>query len=38
MDKVMNKNEVRYEYLNSDQKEIRNNINKLILDWERKET
>lgn len=34
IDKLMNKNEGRYESLNFDQKEIKNNIDKLLLEWQ----
>lgn len=34
IDRIMNKNEVRYETLNLDQKEVRNNVNKLVNSWE----
>ena len=34
IDKIMNRNEARYENLNLDQKEVRNNVNKLVNSWE----
>ncbi len=34
IDKLMSKNEGRYESLNFDQKEIKNNIDKLLLEWQ----
>lgn len=35
IDKITVKNEALYENLNQNQKEVRNNVNKLVLDWER---
>lgn len=32
--KIMDKNEGRYENLNLDQREVRNNVNKLVINWE----
>lgn len=32
--KIMDKNEGRYENLNLDQREVRNNVNKLVSNWE----
>ena len=34
INRTMDKNEVRYENLNLDQKEVRNNVNKLVNSWE----
>ncbi len=35
IDKITVKNEALYQSLNLDQKEVRNNVNKLVLDWEK---
>ena len=35
IDNIMNKNEVRYENLNLDQRDIKDNLHKLVYDWEK---